>query len=62
MNQLSRDKRAEAGPSGVSFRQLRRVVNCGWVPQQPTEKAKLRHPWYQKKLAWDRLRREMIGE
>jgi hypothetical protein len=30
-------------PNGLTFRSLRRAFNSGWVPPQPTEKAKLRH-------------------
>lgn len=43
-------------PTGKSFRSLRRAVRKGYPVTQPTEKAKLRHQWYRRKLAWDKLR------
>ena len=48
-------------PNGVSWRALKRARNSGWSPPQPTERAKLRHPWYRKKLFFDALR-EKLGQ
>ena len=38
-------------PSGLSVRSLRRAVNAGWEPEQPTIAQKKRHDWFHRPLA-----------
>lgn len=44
-------------PNGLTFKSLRRAVNSGWEPPQPTEEAKLRHvhPRHRRELARKKL-------
>lgn len=39
----NKQKRALRGPTGRSFRSLKRAQAAGWEPPQPGEKAKKRH-------------------
>lgn len=55
-----KEKRALRGPTGQSFRSLKRAAAAGWEPRQPDEKAKKRHAWYQRLLFWNAMR-ERLG-
>lgn len=48
--------RRERGPNGLSFRSLKRAVNAGWTPPQPTNDAMLRHRWFRQKVGWAKVR------
>ena len=45
--------------SNTSMRMLRKAVNRGFVPPQPTEKAMGRHAWRRKQLFFAALRKQL---
>jgi hypothetical protein len=50
--------RYRGGPAegNRSFLNLRRRVNCGWTPPQPTIAAQMRHKWFHNKVFAAQLR------